>query len=108
MPIDPKSIAPGKKYVTATRHIRLVLEVTNERVRYAYGGGESGGVSQWRWQTIAKFAEDAVKEAGSDEGPSVTPNGKKAENEDNAEPAPSSAPKRAGSRPTLSTRKGNS
>jgi hypothetical protein len=67
MPVDPKSIAAGKRYVTATGHQRTVLEVTDERVRYAYGGGESGGVSQWRWQWKGKFAEDVVKEVATEE-----------------------------------------
>jgi hypothetical protein len=70
MPVDPNSIAPGKCYVTATRHVRTVLEVTHERVRYSYGGGDAGGVGQWRWQTKAKFANDAVKEVSpNDEAP---------------------------------------
>jgi hypothetical protein len=43
------------------------LEVTDERVRYAYGGGDSGGVSQWRWQWKGKFAEDVVKEVAIEE-----------------------------------------
>ena len=106
MPIDPKSIVPGKKYVTATRHVRTVLEVTTDRIRYAYGGGEAGGVSQWRWQTITKFAEDAVNEVGSEDEPASAPAGRrKAESEDGAEAAPPSTPKKPGARPTLSTRK---
>ena len=105
MAIDPKSIVPGKKYVTATRHVRTVLEVTTDRVRYAYGGGEAGGVSQWRWQTITKFAEDAVNEVGAEEEPSAAPSRRKAESEDSAEPAPPASPKKPGARPTLSTRK---
>jgi hypothetical protein len=67
MPVDPNSIAPGKYYVTATKHLRKVLEVTDERVRYAHGDVESGGVSQWRWQTKTKFANDAVKEVNLEE-----------------------------------------
>lgn len=63
MPVDPESLAPGKRYVTETRHIRTVLEVTGDRVRFAYGGSESGGVPQWRWMPKNKFAEDAAKEA---------------------------------------------
>jgi hypothetical protein len=69
VPIDPTSIVPGKRYVTATRHVRTVLEVTDDRVRFAYGGSESGGVPQWRWQAKAKFAEDAMKEVGAEESP---------------------------------------
>jgi hypothetical protein len=73
MPVDPNSIAPGKCYVTATNHLRKVLEVTDERIRYAYGDGESGGPGQWRWQTKAKFANDAAREVSSDEVPAPTP-----------------------------------
>ena len=62
MPVDPESLAPGKRYVTETRHIRTVLEVTGDRVRFAYGGSESGGVPQWRWMSKHKFTEDAAKE----------------------------------------------
>ena len=62
MSVDPKSITSGKRYVTASRHIRTVLEVTEDRIRFAYGGSESGGVPQWRWMAKARFADDAVKE----------------------------------------------
>jgi len=62
MPVDPESLAPGKRYVTETRHVRTVLEVTGDRVRFAYGGSESGGVVQWRWMPKQKFAEDAARE----------------------------------------------
>ncbi len=107
MPVDPKSVVAGKKYVTATRHTRTVLEVTQDRVRYAYGGGESGGVSQWRWQTLVKFAEDAVKELGTDDASNSAPaTSSKGGSDETGEPAPSAAPKKAGSRTTLSTRKG--
>lgn len=106
MPVDPKSIAPGKSYVTATRHVRTVLEVTTDRIRYAYGGGESGGVSQWRWQTIEKFAEDAVKEIGSDDGPSGSSHGS-GETEKSPDAAAAPEKKKSSSRPTLTTSKGN-
>ena len=106
MPVDPKSVVPGKKYVTATRHTRTVLEVTPDRVRYAYGGGESGGVSQWRWQTLIKFAEDAVKELGAeDASSSASAPSNKGGSEDAGEPAPAATPKKSSGRATLSTRK---
>jgi hypothetical protein len=73
VPIDPTSISPGKRYATLTGHLRTVLEVTNDRVRFAYGGSESGGVGQWRWQDKSKFAQDAAKEIPIEAG--STPNG---------------------------------
>ena len=69
MPVDPKSIVAGKCYATETRHLRKVLEVTEDRVRYAYGGAEVGGPGQWRWQTKAKFANDVVREVNCEEAP---------------------------------------
>jgi hypothetical protein len=73
MPIDPNSIAVGKSNITATKHLRRVLEVTDERVRYAYGGSDAGGAGQWRWQTKSKFATDAAGEISSDEALPQTP-----------------------------------
>jgi hypothetical protein len=105
MPVDPNSIAPGKCYLTATRHVRTVLEVTDERVRYAHGGSESGSVSQWRWQTKAKFANDAVSEVSSDEAPAPTPPRTKIGKQENAEPTVSSGPRSSGSREILSKRR---
>jgi hypothetical protein len=106
MPVDPNSIAPGKCYVTATRHVRTVLEVTDERVRYAYGGGESGGVSQWRWQTKEKFASDAVREVSFDEASAPAPSRSKVVDRENAEPPGSPRPKSStGSRTILSKRR---
>jgi hypothetical protein len=106
MPVDPNSIAPGKCYVTATNHLRKVLEVTDERVRFAYGDGESGGLGQWRWQTKAKFANDAAREVSSDEPPAqASPRAKVADRED-AEPPTSPGPRSpSGSRPILSKRR---
>lgn len=94
MPVDPKSIAAGKRYVTATGHYRTVLEVTDERVRYAYGGGDSGGVSQWRWQWKGKFAEDVVKE--------VVPEEAREPVAANDKPKPKSEPRAPGARKILS------
>jgi hypothetical protein len=95
MPVDPQSLSPGKRYVTETRHVRTVLEVTDDRVRFAYGGSESGGVPQWRWQAKDKFAADAVREL-----PEST--------KEAAEPAPESSngtkPKEPGARKTLTKR----
>jgi hypothetical protein len=71
MPIDPDSIASGTSYMTATRHRRSILEVTDERVRYSYGGGDAGGAGQWRWQTKATIADDAAGEVSSDEAPPI-------------------------------------
>ena len=105
MPVDPDSLAPGKCYVTATRHVRTVLEVTDERVRYAHGGDESGGFSQWRWQTKAKFANDAVREVSSDEAPAPAPPRSKIEKQENAEPPGSEGPRSAGSREILKKRR---
>jgi hypothetical protein len=104
MPVDPDSIAPGKCYVTATRHLRTVLEVTNERVRYSYGGGDAGGVGQWRWQTKDKFANDVVREVSSDEAPTPTPPRPKIEKQENVEPPGSNGPRSSGSRKILSKR----
>jgi hypothetical protein len=104
MPVDPDSIAPGKSYVTATRHVRTVLEVTPERVRYSFGGGEAGGVGQWRWQTKAKFANDAVKEVNPDVAPAPAPPRTKIEKQENAEPSGSDGPRSSGSRKILSKR----
>jgi hypothetical protein len=98
MPIDPNSIAPGKSYVTATRHLRRVLEVTDERVRYAYGGGDAGGAGQWRWQTKVRFANDAVGEASSDEAHPPTPTRTEQEN---GEPSGPDGAKSTGSRKIL-------
>jgi hypothetical protein len=105
MPVDPNSIAPGKCYVTATRHLRTVLEVTNERVRYSYGGGDAGGVGQWRWQTKDKFANDAVREVSSDEAPAPTPARPKIEKQENAKPSAADGPGPSGSRKILSKRR---
>ena len=105
MPVDPNSIAPGKCYVTATRHVRTVLEVTHERVRYSYGGGDAGGVGQWRWQTKDKFANDAVKEVKSDEAPAPTPPRTKIEKQKNAEASSSNGPRPSGSREILKKRR---
>jgi hypothetical protein len=104
MPIDPDSIAPGKSYVTATRHVRTVLEVTGERVRYAYGGGEAGGTGQWRWQTKSRFANDAVRETSSDEGPAHTPHRPESEPHETAEPSGADGAKSARSRKILTKR----
>jgi hypothetical protein len=104
MPIDPDSIAPGKSYVTATRHVRTVLEVTDERVRYAYGGGEAGGTGQWRWQTKSRFANDAVRETSSDEGLAHTPHRSESETHETAEPSSADGAKSARSRKILTKR----
>jgi hypothetical protein len=95
LPIDPKTIAPGKRYVTATRHIRTVLAVTDDRVRFAYGGSESGGVPQWRWMAKDKFADDAVKEV-SESSTSDQP--------ESIEASTSTNPKPSGTRKTLTRR----
>jgi hypothetical protein len=106
MPVDPNSIAPGKCYITATRHIRTVLEVTDERVRYAHGGGEAGNLSQWRWQTKAKFANDAVMEVSSEETAPLTLPRTKIEKQENAETSDSKDDSRSsGSRKILSKRR---
>jgi hypothetical protein len=106
MPVDPNSIAPGKCYVTATRHVRTVLEVTHERVRYSYGGGEAGGVGQWRWQTKAKFANDAVKEVSpNDEAPASMPPRSKIKKQETAEASSSNGPRPSGSREILKKRR---
>jgi hypothetical protein len=106
MPVDPNTITAGKCYVTTTNHLRKVLEVTDERVRFAYGDGESGGLGQWRWQTKAKFANDAAREVSSDEPPAqASPRTKVADRED-AEPSASPGPRSpSGSRPILSKRR---
>jgi hypothetical protein len=95
MPVDPKSIVPGKRFVTASRHIRTVLAVTEDRVRFAYGGSESGGVSQWRWMDKDKFAGDAVKEVSESPAPNQQENG---------ELSQSAAPKQSATRKTLTKR----
>ena len=105
MSVDPNSISPGKRYVTATRHVRTVLEVTEERVRYSHGS-EFGGAGQWRWQDKAKFANDAVAEVDSSESPapsSALPI-ERPERTERTE-APSVPGKASGSRPTLSKRR---
>ena len=51
----------------AMHYRKRAQKVTDERVRYAHGDVESGGVSQWRWQTKTKFANDAVKEVNLEE-----------------------------------------
>ena len=79
--------------MTATRHVRTVLAVTDDRVRFAYGGSESGGVPQWRWMAKDKFADDAVKEVSE----SSTP-----DQQENVETATS--PKQPGTRKTLTRR----
>jgi hypothetical protein len=104
MSIDPNSIAPGKSYVTATRHLRTVLEVTGERVRYAYGGGDAGGTGQWRWQTKSKFANDAVRETTSDEGPTQTSHRTASETPEIAEPSAADGAKSTRSRKILTKR----
>jgi hypothetical protein len=104
MPIDPSSIAPGKSYMTATRHLRTVLEVTNERVRYAHGG-DAGGAGQWRWQTKAKFADEAIREVSSDEAPAPTPARVEIEKQESAEPSASEGPKSSSSRKILTKRR---
>jgi hypothetical protein len=73
MPIDPKTIVPGKRYITATRHTRMVLDVTEDRVRYAYGEQSAGGTGQWRWQTKAKFAAEVEKEITADTPDELAP-----------------------------------
>jgi hypothetical protein len=83
MAVDPNSVAPGKCYITATRHLRTVLEVTADRVRYAYGGSESGGVTQWRWQTKEKFANDVVEELSAAEVTAPEPPKSKREKKEN-------------------------
>jgi hypothetical protein len=103
MPIDPNSIAVGKSYITATKHLRRVLEVTAERVRYAYGGSDAGGAGQWRWQTKSKFATDAAGEISSDEALPQTP--ARTENLENAEPSSSEGPKSSSSRKILTKRR---
>ena len=97
MPVDPASIAPGKRYVTETRHVRTVLEVTPDRVRFAYGGSEAG-VAQWRWMPKDKFAQDAAKEVS--EGPKEASEPKAAQQET----SDGSKPKEAGTRKTLTRR----
>jgi hypothetical protein len=104
MSIDPNSIAPGKSYVTATRHLRTVLEVTDERVRYAYGGGDAGGTGQWRWQTKSKFANDAVRETSSDEGPTPTLQRTESETPESSEPLGADGAKSSRSRKILTKR----
>jgi hypothetical protein len=104
MPIDPSSIAVGKSYITATRHLRRVLEITNERVRYAYGGGDAGGAGQWRWQTKAKFAHDAVGETSSYEALTQAPARTQTEKQENTEPLTSEDSKSSGSRKILKRR----
>lgn len=79
--------------MTATRHVRTVLAVTDDRVRFAYGGSESGGVPQWRWMAKDKFADDAVKEVSE----SSTP-----DQQENIETVAS--PKQPGTRKTLTRR----
>jgi hypothetical protein len=105
MPVDPNSIEPGKCYVTATKHLRTVLEVTDERVRYAYGGGDAGGVGQWRWQSKSKFANDAVGEVSSEEAPEPTPPRTKTEKRENAESSGPKEPRPSGAREILSKRR---
>ena len=73
MPIDPKSIVPGKHYITATRHTRIVIEVTQDRVRYAYGEQPAGGIGQCRWQTRVKFAAEVEREVTADTPEEPTP-----------------------------------
>jgi hypothetical protein len=73
MPIEPKSIEPGKRYITATGHTRIALEVTEDRVRYAYGEQSAGGIGQWRWQTKAKFAAEVEREISADTPDESTP-----------------------------------
>jgi hypothetical protein len=102
MPIDPNSIAPGKRYLTATRHVRTILEVTADRVRYAYGDGSTGGVGQWRWQTKAKFANDAAREVSSDEAAEPTPPRIRTEKPESAEPPGTNDQKSSASRKILS------
>ena|SRR5215212_8241671 len=104
MSIDPDSIAPGKSYVTATRHLRTVLEVTGERVRYAYGGGDAGGTGQWRWQTKSKFANDAVRETSPDEGHMPTPHRTESETHETAEPPGADGAKLSRTRKILTKR----
>jgi hypothetical protein len=104
MPIDPNSIAPGKSYVTVRRHLRTVLELTNERLRYAYGGGDAGDTGQWRWQTKAKFANDAVRETSSDEGLMQTPQRTEIATHELAKPSGSNGVKPSGSRKILKKR----
>jgi hypothetical protein len=104
MSVDPDSIAPGKSYVTATRHLRTVLEVTGERVRYAYGGGEAGGTGQWRWQTKSKFANDAVRETSSDESSTPTPHRTESETHEITEPATADGAKSTRTRKILTKR----
>jgi hypothetical protein len=95
VPIDPASIATGKRYLTASRHVRTVLAVTDDRVRFAYGGSESGGVAQWRWMEKSKFAQDAVKEV------SETPTPDKQEA---SESSKAGSTKESGGRKTLTKR----
>lgn len=101
MPVDPESLAPGKRYVTETRHIRTVLEVTGDRVRFAYGGSESGGVPQWRWMPKGKFAEDAAKEVSEISKEAAEPKPTQQESSDASKPA---TPKEPGGRKTLTKR----
>jgi hypothetical protein len=79
-----------------------VLEVTDERVRFAYGDGESGGFGQWRWQTKAKFANDAEREVASGDSSSPRASSK---GQESAEGAASTSSKPSSSRPILSKRK---
>ena len=104
MSVDPDSIAPGKSYVTATRHLRTVLEVTGERVRYAYGGGDAGGTGQWRWQTKSKFANDAIRETSSDESPTPTLHRTESETHESSEPLGTDGAKSSRSRKILTKR----
>jgi hypothetical protein len=107
MPVDPNSIAAGKCYVTATNHLRKVLEVTDERVRFAYGDGESGGFGQWRWQSKAKFANDAAREVSSDESPAAPapPRSKVADRESAESSGSAGSRSPSGSRPILTKRR---
>jgi hypothetical protein len=105
MAVDPNSIVPGKRYITATRHVRIVLEVTNERVRFAYGGLESGGISQWRWQTRTKFANDVTLETSAGEASAPASVSAEVEKQENDEPASPDGAKSSGSRKILSKRR---
>jgi hypothetical protein len=95
MPVDPKSITAGKRYMTVTKHVRTVLAVTDDRVRFAYGGGESGGVPQWRWMDKIKFAGDAAKELPDTSAP---------DQQENSEGAKSKGAREPGARKTLTKR----
>jgi hypothetical protein len=101
MPVDPASLSPGKRYVTQSRHIRTVLEVTEDRVRFAYGGSESGGVPQWRWQSKDKFAADAVRELPESSREASEPSPIQQESSNGSKPA---SPKEPGARKTLTKR----